>query len=236
MRYGLLAVALLSLFQCRVIGAAAGDGPVDYTQVALKKAVEESVGTPLSEFWKDFYDFLVRKKGARALRRIRYAVSDKPLQKASYFMFALVLYADFVKRGKCSILCCSFLQTAGLRKNDPLELSRFLMKKLKDEVFSGYVGEEMWDSLTMELYYILREWWSKTPENPKDAAELGAWHALVQLYKELMAPTLRGSPRVEDINKLLLDPELELLKEWINEWKGVRPNRRDTDKERHKND
>lgn len=195
MRCGPFAVALVSLlFQCRLSGAAAGDAPPDLGQVALKKAVEESVGTPLSEFWKDLYDFLVRKQGAKALRRLRYS-------------------------------------TAGLRKNDALDLSRFLMKKLKEEVFDGYVGDEMWDTLTMELYYLLKDWWSSTPENPKDAADLGAWHALVQLYKEMMAPTLRGSPRVENINKLLLDPELEKLREWVDEWRGVRlPPPKDADR------
>lgn len=195
MRCGPFAVALVSLFQCRIIGTTAGDPPVDYTQVALKKAVEESVAAPLSEFWKDIYDFLVRKKGAQALRRLRYSA-------------------------------------AGLRKNDALELSRFLMNKLKEEVFKGYVGDEMWDGLTMELYYLLKDWWSSTPENPKDAADLGAWHSLVKLYKEMMAPALRGSPRVEDINKLLLDPELETLRSWIEEWKGVPSPSKDPEKEK----
>lgn len=193
MRCGAFAVALVSLFQCRLMGAAAGDPPPSLGQVALKKVVEESVGTPLSEFWKDLYDFLMRKQGGKALRRLRYAA-------------------------------------AGLRKNDPLELSRFLMSKLKEEVFEGYVGDEMWDALGMELYYILKDWWSHTPENPKDAADLGAWHALVKLYKEMMAPMLRGSVRVEDMNKLLLDPELETLRMWVEEWKGVKTKSKEAEK------
>lgn len=41
---------------------------------AIKKAVQESVGVPVSEFWKDFYGAVVRQKGARAARRLRYLV------------------------------------------------------------------------------------------------------------------------------------------------------------------
>lgn len=112
--------------------------------------------------------------------------------------------------------------TAGLfGKNEPLELTYFLMDKLKKEVFSNSVNRKIWDILTMELYFALKEWWMNTPENPKDAADLGAWHAMVRLYKDILAPTLRGSHRVGSMNEILLDPELANIKRWVDEWKGV---------------
>lgn len=72
MRLVLGVVALLATLQCCCSGAdAEGSTLVD---AAIKKAVQESVGVPVSEFWKDFYGAVVRQKGARAARRLRYLV------------------------------------------------------------------------------------------------------------------------------------------------------------------
>ncbi|CDJ32450.1 dense-granule antigen DG32, putative [Eimeria mitis] len=176
-------VGLVAVLQCCPLAAVAeGDKMLD---VAAKKAVEESVAAPLSEFWKDLYDLVVRKQGSKAARRLRY-------------MFA------------------------GLGgKNEALQLARFLMERLKKDVFQGRVNQQTWDALTMELYEALRDWWSLTPENPRDAADLGAWQALVNLHKNVMGPALRGSSRVSNINDLLLDPELQTIRRWVNDWRGT---------------
>lgn len=113
-------------------------------------------------------------------------------------------------------------RTAGaFKKNDALELTRFLMSKLKTEVFNDRVNQQAWDTLTMELYFALKDWWSNTPEDPKEAADLGAWHAMVSLYKDVLAPALRGSRHVASMNELLLDPDLKNIKKWVGEWKGA---------------
>lgn len=112
-------------------------------------------------------------------------------------------------------------RTAGVfSKNEAMDLTRFLMDKLKHEIFNDRVNKRVWDTLTMELYFALKDWWSNTPEDPKEAAELGAWHSIVSLYKEILAPALRGSRHVGSMNDLLLDPDLKDIKKWVNEWKG----------------
>lgn len=122
------------------------------------------------------------------------------------------------------MLCSSSTQTAGLfGKDEVLELTYFLMDRLKKEVFNDRVNKKIWEALTMELYYALKDWWSSTPENPKDAADLGVWHALVNLYKDVLAPSLRGSHRVGTMNDLLLDPDLKNIRKWVSEWRGIPP-------------
>ena len=95
------------------------------------------------------------------------------------------------------------------------------MDKLKEEVFQNRVNKETWDELTMELYSAIREWWRATPEHPRDAADLGAWQALVNLQKNSLGPSLRGSSRLNTINELLLEPDLETLRGWVSEWRGA---------------
>ncbi|KAL8435964.1 hypothetical protein ACSSS7_002105 [Eimeria intestinalis] len=178
MRFAAVAVALVATLQCFCV-AEGGDAP-PLKDVALKKLVEESVAAPVSEFWKDVYDALVRKQGSAALRKLKY-------------------------------------KTAGLfGKNPPLELAKLLMETLKRDVFDGHVNKDIWDRLTMELYYILSDWFNSTPENPKDAAEVGAWQGLLKLYKEILGPALRGSSRVSTLNEILLDPELKTIKKWVS--------------------
>lgn len=94
------------------------------------------------------------------------------------------------------------------------------MDKLKFEVFDGQVNEQMWDKLTMELYYFLKDWWDSTPENPVEAADMGSWQALVNLYKDILGPAMRGSDRVKAMNELLLDQNLDSIKSWVGEWRG----------------
>ncbi|KAL8425390.1 hypothetical protein Efla_003618 [Eimeria flavescens] len=187
MRLTAFAVALVAALQCFCLGVHADDGPPPLADVALKKLVEESVGTPVAEFWKDLYEALVRKKGSQFLRKLRYKTAGK------------------------------------LSKDQALELARVLMDKLKKDIFAGRVNKQIWDALTMELYFLLLEWWSTTPENPKDAAEVGAWHALVKMYKEILAPTMRGSNRVAAMNEILLDPDLEIIRKWVADWRGDSP-------------
>lgn len=79
MRFAVAAVAFVAAFHVYSVGndcfvEAGDDGPALWS-VAAKKAVEQSVGTPLDELWKDVYDVVVRQKGSRALRRLRYRVS-----------------------------------------------------------------------------------------------------------------------------------------------------------------
>lgn len=107
-----------------------------------------------------------------------------------------------------------------LGNKDALALSQFLIDKLKDEIFNGRVNREMFDSLAMELYFALKDFFKNTPEDPMEAADLGAWHALVNLYKEVMGPALRGSNRVTAMNELLLDPDLSVIRKWIKEFKS----------------
>ncbi|KAL8275501.1 hypothetical protein Esti_000452 [Eimeria stiedai] len=177
MRFAAVAVALVATLQCLCV-VEGGDSP-SLSEVAAKKLVEESVGAPVSEFWKDVYETLVRKHGSSALRALK-------------FKMASVLGNDRA-----------------------LELTKLLMDKLKKDVFDGDVNKTTWDRLTMELYFILKDWFSTTPENPKDAAEVGAWQALLKLYKDILGPALRGSPRVSAMNSLLLDPELATLRSWV---------------------
>lgn len=185
MKIAILPLAFVAVLQCYSV-TVFGDGPPPpLTDVALKKAVEEAVGTPVAEAMKDLYQALIRERAPKVLRRMRYMLAG------------------------------------AFGKSDPLDLAKFIMDKLKAEVFKGRVNEKMWKSLTMELYFALKEWWSVTPENPKDAADLGAWHSLVNVYKEVMAPALRGSDNVGTMNNILLDPELENIRKWIAEWKGV---------------
>lgn len=95
----------------------------------------------------------------------------------------------------------------------------FLMEKVRAEIFGNRVNAEMWEKFTMELYFRLLEWWKNTPENPHDAADLGAWQSLIDLHKELLGPGMRGSKRIDDIAELLLDPTLSKIRGWVEEWK-----------------
>ncbi|KAL8455231.1 hypothetical protein Emag_000934 [Eimeria magna] len=200
MRFAAVVVALVATLQCFCV-TAGGEGPPPLSEIALKKLVEDSVGAPVSEFWRDVYQVLVRKQGSAALRKLKY-------------------------------------KTAGIfGKNQALELAKLLMDKLRKEVFDGQVNKEIWDKLTMELYFILKEWFSSTPENPKDAADVGAWQALLKLYKDILGPALRGSSRVPALNELLLDPELATIRKWVENFgksskSGKGKGRKDKKKER----
>lgn len=44
-------------------------------KIMMNKAAEEFVATPVQEAWKDLYEALVRKKGGRMLRKVKYQVS-----------------------------------------------------------------------------------------------------------------------------------------------------------------
>lgn len=184
MKIATVPLALVAVLQCYSVAVFGGDPPPSLMDAAAKKAAEEFVAVPIGEAWRDIYDSLVRKKGSKLARKMRFALAGT------------------------------------LGKSEPLDLAVFLMDKLKKEVFKGQVNEKAWKALTMELYFAIKEWWSLTPENPKDAADLGAWHALVNMYKEILAPALRGSNRVGTMNELLLDPELKNIRKWISEWKG----------------
>ncbi|KAL8454813.1 hypothetical protein Emed_000064 [Eimeria media] len=181
MRFAAVAVALVATLQCFCV-VEGGDGPPPLSEVAMKKLVEESVGTPTAEFWKDVYQALVRDRGSELLRALKY-------------------------------------KTAGmLGKKDALDLAKLLMDRLKKDVFQGHVNKDIWEKLTMELYFILNDWFSSTPENPKEAADVGAWQGLLKLYKDILGPALRGSSRVAQINELLLDPELKVIREWVEDF------------------
>ena len=115
-----------------------------------------------------------------------------------------------------------YAQLAGMTgQSDPWTLAKHLMDRMKKDVFQGRVNKKTWEWLTIELYEFLNEWWRNTPENPRDAADIGAWQALLQLQKDVMGPALRGSNRVGSVNDLLLDADLGTLRRWVNEWKGM---------------
>ncbi|OEH79103.1 dense-granule antigen [Cyclospora cayetanensis] len=141
-----------------------------------------------------------------------------PLQEALKDLYAYLVHdkgSRAVRRFRYSL--------AGVKHGDVLKLSQFIMGKIRTEIFDGRVNEKTWDMLTMELYFALLDWWMKTPEHPKDAADIGVWHALVGLYKDVVAPALRGSSRIASFNELLLDPELADVKKWVGQWKGTPP-------------
>ena len=93
MRLALGVVALVAALQCCCLGTFAE--PESLLDVAAKKAVEESVGVPVGEAWKDIYDFVVRRRGSRLVKYLRFLVSTSVGSFPHVFPFHVCFFVEY---------------------------------------------------------------------------------------------------------------------------------------------
>lgn len=123
----------------------------------------------------------------------------------------------FHKKGRKYWVDLLFWIKGSLMYKDARKVAIMIVRELQTYLYDeAPVNDAAWKTTRRLLEEHLREWWISCPEDPYRALSAGVWKSLIKVYVDFLEPSLRGSQRLKELDEVLFDPELKVIRSWTD--------------------